>query len=230
MAPASLVDLTHAVRPGIANPRDRPLLDYAAETMKTVEADGVQVLRIAFGNHIGTHLDFAGHLREGGGTAESFPLDRLCGEAVTISVPRGDNEAIDVRDLEAPLGGLAPDRMVLIRTGWEHRIGTSAYSDLHPYLTPEAAQWLVDREVKLVGIDVSSLECPFALRPPGFRHDTLRILLEAGIPALHNLANLAAIVGRSAYVAAFPIPFSGADGALVRAVAWVDGRSPGGGA
>lgn len=222
----ALVDLTHPLRPGIANPRDQPALDYSLETTKTLSADGVQVLKIAFGDHIGTHLDFPGHIIPEGGTAESFPLDRLCGPAHTVSMPRGDNGVIDVADLESALPDLPPNHIVLIHTGWDQRIGTSDYSDLHPYITPEAARWLVDRAVKLVGIDVSSLECPFALRPPGFRHNTLRILLEAGVPPLHNLANLGAILGRRAYLTAFPIPFEGADGALVRAVAWVDG-SPG---
>ncbi len=225
---ASLVDLTHPLRPGIANPRDRPGLDYSAEAVKTIEADGVQVLKISFGDHIGTHLDFGSHIILGGDTAESFPLERLCGEAVTLSMPRGDNGVIDAGDLDAAAPDLPAGYAVLIHTGWEDRIGTDDYSGLHPYITSEAAEWLVAKQVKFVGIDVSSLEVPFALRPPGFRHVTLRILLEAGIPPLHNLANLASIAGRSAYVAAFPIPFAGADGALVRAVAWVDGDVPGG--
>jgi kynurenine formamidase len=217
-----LVDLTHVLRPGLANPRDRPELDLRLDPIKSVSDDGVQVLKISYGDHIGTHLDFPAHLIAGGDGSEAIPLDRFRGNAVAISMPRGNNGEIGVDDFESCGVPIGQDDIVLIHTGWEDKIGTAEYSDEHPYITPEAASWLVARGVKMVGIDVSSLECPFALRPPGFRHNTLRVLLEAGVLPLHNVANLTQIVGRTATLYAFPLPIAGADGSGVRAFAVLD--------
>lgn len=221
-SPTMLVDLTHVLRPGIANPRDRPELDLRLDSIKSVAVDGVQVLKVSYGDHIGTHLDFPAHLLEDGVGSEAIPLERLCGNAVALSLPRGNNGVIDVADLEAADAVIAEGDIVLLHTGWEGKISTVEYSDEHPYMAPEAAGWLVDRGVKIVGIDVSSLECPFALRPPGFRHNTLRVLLTAGVLPLHNVANIEKIVGRKAFVSAFPLPIAGADGSAVRAVAVVE--------
>lgn len=218
----TIVDLTHVLRPGIANPRDQPHLDLQLETVRDIAEEGVQVLRIGIGNHAGTHVDAPSHIIAGGATVADLDVGRFYGPAAVVDIPLGPDAAIDAAELEEVEPEIRPGDIVFFCTGWGERIGTSEYSDHHPYLTPAGAQWLVDREVKLVGIDVSSLECPFSKRPPGFRHDTLRILLDAGIPAFHNLANLERIAGSRCRVAAFPVPIAGSDAGLARVVAFTD--------
>ena len=45
--------------------------------------------------------------------------------------------------------------IVLIDTGWWRHVNTDRYRD-HPFLTAEAAEWLVAQGAKLVGMDNSS--------------------------------------------------------------------------
>lgn len=217
-----IVDLSHILREGLANPRDRPDLDMQLRTIKSVPRDGVQVLMLSVGNHVGTHIDAPAHIIDGGSTLAEIPLQTFFGDASILDMRRAANEAIDAADLASVDDEIREHDIVLICTGWSDRIGSSAYSDEHPFLTPDAAHWLVSRSVRLVGIDVSSVERPFSQRPSGFRHETLRVLLDAGIPAIHNLTGLEALVGKRCQVAAFPVAIAGSDAGLARVVAFVD--------
>jgi kynurenine formamidase len=81
--------------------------------------------------------------------------------------------AVDVSDIEKKLGNRRKDDVndkgVIFFTGW--RAFTPLYKDcgnpswwawhpflLHPYLTPEAAEWLADRNVRVVGTDAVSVD------------------------------------------------------------------------
>ena len=82
------------------------------------------------------------------------------------------------------------------------------------YLEPEAAGWLVDRGVQLVGTDYLSIE-GFGIKGA----PTHRRLLGAGVPILEGLDLFQVGAGRY-QLAAFPVRWRGADGAPVRAVLW----------
>ena len=55
------------------------------------------------------------------------------------------------------------DDIVLINTGWHRKYSDSQeYFGHAPGLTPAAAQWLIDRKVKLVGVDTATVDHPLA--------------------------------------------------------------------
>jgi arylformamidase len=191
------------------------------EALKTVAEDGLNSLKITFGNHQGTHIDAPLHLIEGGTSVDGLPASAYCGSAVVIVVPKRENEGVTVVDLLNADPAIVAGDIVVLCTGWGDRAGTPEYASHHPFLTEEAARWLVNARVRLVGMDVQSVDLPHSLRPPGFRYTSLRTLLSAGIPVLHSLANLEAIAGKRVQIFCAPINFTGADGAPARVVAEV---------
>lgn len=217
-----LVDLSHPFDPElyIRKQQDRP--DLEIRPLKTVAEDGVSTLEITFGSHIGTHVDAPNHLVDGGESVDELPLDVFHGTAVVLDVPKGPNGGIGRADLEAAQPAVRAGDIVLIRTGWGDRLTDPTYASHHPFLTIDGAEWLVARGVRMVGIDVQSVDLPHSLREQGFRYTSLRILLEHRIPALHNLRDLEAVCGRRVTVFALPIGFRRADGAPARVVAQVD--------
>lgn len=68
---------------------------------------------------------------------------------------------------------------------WSSRWGTPDYFAGHPFLTRDAAEFLRDRGVALVGIDSLSIDGTTDPHRPAHG-----VLLGAGIPIVKNLANL----------------------------------------
>lgn len=218
-----MIDLSQVFRAGMMSgvADDAPEVSVQIRGVRSVERDGINGMQFVVGNHAGTHVDAPLHVVPGGQTIAAIELSQVFGPAVVLDVRKGDDAPITVDDLERSNAIRAGD-MVLLETGWSEFAGTPRYPAHHPYVTQNAARWLVSYHVRAVGIDASSLDMPRAIRPPGFRHDTLRILLSAGIPVIHSLANLAAVRGRRCTVAAFPIVFDGADGGPARVVALLE--------
>ncbi len=184
--------------------------------------------------HGGTHLDAPYHFDRRGDGAAAVPLERLIAPAVVIDIARqaaSDPDyaasAADVEAWEKAHGEVRPGDVVLLRTGWSTRwpdaryyLGGDSASDLHfPSFGADAIALLVRRGVAAVGVDVASTDI-------GASKDfqVHRILAEAGVPALENLTNLAALPASGFLIVALPMKIAGGSGAPVRAVALVPDR------
>jgi kynurenine formamidase len=212
-----LVDLSHPFDPD--GPVNKKKNQLEIRTVKTVEGDGVNTREIMFDNHIGTHVDAPLHLIAGGASVDQLPLDVFCGTAIVLDIPCGQNGAIGRAEMENAGQEIRRGDIVVVHTGWGDKIGDSDYASHHPYLTEDGAEWLAEKGVRMVGMDVQSVELPHSLRQKNFRYTSLRILLTHGIPAIHNLTNLEQIKNRRVKIFALPINFRGADGAPARVVA-----------
>ncbi|HEV2356824.1 MAG TPA: cyclase family protein [bacterium] len=218
-----LIDLSQVFRPGMmgGSAEDAPEVTVRMRAVRSIARDGINAMEIVLGAHAGTHVDAPLHLVPGGRTIADIDLAQFFGPAVALDVRKGDDAPITAGDLERSEAVRAGD-MVFLETGWSEYVGTPRYRDHHPYVDSEAARWLVHRQVRAVGIDASSLDVPRAIRRPGFGHETLKILLGAGILAIHGLANLAAIRGRRCTAIAFPIVVDGAEAGPARVVAMLE--------
>jgi kynurenine formamidase len=97
--------------------------------------------------------------------------------------------------------------------------GAHAVELLHfPGLSPEAAQWLVDkRNIHAIGIDTPSIDYG---QSQYFKSHI--ILLSENIPAFENLANLSMLPEKDFMVIALPMKIAGGSGAPLRIIAIVD--------
>jgi kynurenine formamidase len=186
--------------------------------------------------HGGTHLDAPIHFAEGKWTTDQIPIERLVGEAVVLDVKSGADSSADYRVDHAAIdgwerkhGAIEPGSIVLFRTGWARRwpdraayLGTSrrgreAASELHfPGIDSAAAQWLVDRKIKAVGIDTPSIDYGQSTSFP-----THQVLFGSNIPAFENVANLHRLPPRGSFVIALPMKIKGGSGGPLRIVALV---------
>ena len=108
--------------------------------------------------------------------------------------------------------------IVLLDTGWEQHFRTVRY-DQHPSLSPEAAQWLANHRVKLVGLDVATPDHSLAVRPPDFDSPVRQILLSNGVLIGEHLAGLTALADQRVDVLFLPLRIEGADGGPARPLA-----------
>lgn len=185
----------------------------------------VRVTKVAMGAHVGTHLDAARHFFPDGHTIDQYPPEAFVGAGVVLDVPRTGPSAVTAEHLEQAGPAIEPGDLVFIRFGYGERFAEDCYHE-HPYLDLDAADFLVERRVRLVGTDTLTPEIPGAFRCDGFDFPIHRRLLGHGILVAENLgAGLGAVVGRRLTLGVVPLRILEADGAPAVAFALADGTS-----
>jgi arylformamidase len=119
--------------------------------------DNANVSLIHFGLHSGTHVDAPSHFIAGGAKVDSLPLNSLLGEAEVIEVPD------DVRIIDRSfvvVNCLRRSQRILFKTRnstfWDNL--QEGFREDYVYIDHDAARWLVETGIKLVGIDYLSVE------------------------------------------------------------------------
>lgn len=190
--------------PGDAPFSLRPLLRVADGKLCNLSA-------LQMGTHTGTHVDPPSHFVDGDITVDQLPLNVLIGKAYVVSV-RGA-PAVTAEHLQS--AAIPEDaRRLLIQTdnsfgAWEK----DAFTPDFVYLSPDAAQWVVQRGIQLVGFDYLSVEQFRAPEPLSHR-----ILLAAGVIIVEGL-DLRQLESGWVRFICLPLRITGADGAPARAVA-----------
>jgi len=131
-----------------------------SEFIATHEKDGWLCELLTLSNHTGSHVDAPLHKIAGAKSLDDIPLDRWVGPAHAVDLrPCQPDQRFGPDDLAPRLRGQSlRDRIVLLCTGWGQR---RAKSDewLHhaPMLGLSGARWLVEQEIRGVGIDYYSI-------------------------------------------------------------------------
>jgi arylformamidase len=182
-----------------------------------LERDGLRCVRMSLPTHFGTHLDAPSHFLSEGGTVDQVPLETLIGPARCLTVAGRGGEPFGVADLPAHADLVAPGDALLLRTGWDEKFHHDDYF-LHPYLAPDLVDWVLERGVRLVGVDALSPDLPGPLRDESFDYPTHHRLLGAGVLIAENL-DLRAVSDRACTLIIGALPVVGADGAPARVLA-----------
>jgi kynurenine formamidase len=206
-----LVDLTRPFDGDAEHSRSLP--DPAVESLATVERDGASVARVCTPTHAGTHVDAPAHVVADGPTVDEYPLSRLVGEGCVLGVDIDESCPVERADL-AGTDALRDGDRVLLSLGWAEHAGTERYHR-YPWLSTPLAEWLLDRDVRLLGLDTLSPDEPRATRV-GDPYPVHRRLLGAGVPVVENLADPSALVGERVAVTCAPLALSDGDGAPCR--------------
>ena len=177
------------------------------------QGDSANVSHLAMGTHTGTHLDPPVHFIPGRKGVDELDLNVLVGPAYVVEFDGEDG--ITAADLEA--AGLPPDATRLLcktrnSQGWTE--SPTEFDKNFVYLSPDAAQWLVDHEFQLVGVDYLSVE-QFEMSDQGA--PTHHILLDADVVAVEGL-NLAGVPEGRYTLVCLPLKIQAGDGAPCRAI------------
>jgi arylformamidase len=211
------LDLSHIIRhgmttyPGLPGPVICDFLSREAARARYGPGVEFQIGKIEMVANTGTYLDSPFHRYAGGKDLSQLPLESLAGlDGVVIRGP-ADGRAID-RDafVGRDLGG----RAVLVRTGWDVHWGTPTYLDGNPFLTAEAAEYLVREGAALVGIDSLNIDDTRDLARP-----VHSALLGAEIPIVEHLCNLGPLPEAGFRFSAVPAKVAGFGSWPVRAFA-----------
>jgi len=214
-----LIDLSQAIHAGM--PRIHVLPEVEFTPVRRIEqGHPLNISELKIATHAGTHVDAPWHFVPDGLTIEQIPLDQLCGTAVVVPIDRRGGELIPAEDLERSPEPVKRGDIVIMSTGWESKFGSPEY-DMHPYLSEGAAQWLVDRGVKMLGVDLITVDMPQSMRTNPYPYPIHHILLENNVLIIENLARTRELAGRRVKLYAFPLSIRGSDAGHSRVVAEV---------
>jgi arylformamidase len=192
---------TQHVYPGDPPPR--------VEQAKAIrKGDVCNVSLLTMGSHTGTHVDAPHHFIDGAPRLGDVPLDRMVGDALVADL-RGC-AAVDAAALART--SLRAGDILLCRTDNSERWAAREFQRDFTYLTCDAADLLVERGVRAVGIDYLSIE-QFGSADFAVHHRRLG----ARVFIIEGLDLRAAEPGRYTLVC-LPLKFPDLDGAPARAV------------
>jgi arylformamidase len=170
--------------------------------------DPANVSTLTLGSHTGTHMDAPRHFIERAATIDTLALDTLLGPALVTEI------AAESLIGPADLAALPLDRhaRVIFKTRnstlWER----TSFARDYVALSLDGAKMLIDRGVKLVGIDYLSIEAFGAVG-----HPVHKALLGAGMVILEGL-DLRRVTPGVYELYCLPLRIAGGDGSPCRAV------------
>jgi arylformamidase len=179
---------------------------------KIEEGASANVTQISMTVHAGTHIDAPYHFLGGeAATVEQLPLNLLTGRAYVLHL--SDDVCLITSDVLQKSEIPPRTRRILFRTRNSHLWETNQneFQTNFVALSPDGAQFLIDRGVKLVGIDYLSI-APYEDGVP-----THTLLLEAGVVIVEGLDLSQVAQGRYSLYC-LPLKLTGVDGAPARAI------------
>lgn len=108
-----------------------------------------------FGNHTGTHIDFPAHVIPGGKTSDDFELGDLIGDGVIVEVP---DTAVTITASFVKTLPILKNDIVFFKTSNSKISKHQAYTKHYVHLEKNAAIVLLEKNVKIVGIDYISID------------------------------------------------------------------------
>jgi len=215
-----LIDLSHVIENGTITYKGLPgpvicdFLSREASRQNYEEGTEFQIGKIEMVTNTGTYVDCPFHRYENGEDLSQVALERFA------HLP-----AVLVRAEDARTLGIGPEffkglslkgKAVIVRTNWSRHWGTDQYFENHPYITEEAAQYLLAQGAVLVGIDSHNIDDTRTRKRP-----VHTILLNAGILIVEHLCHLDALPVDEFIFNAVPPKFKGVGTFPVRAYAEV---------
>jgi len=204
-----ILDLTHVITedmqvfPGTEPPR------LAAGN--TIEKDGFCETALSLYSHTGTHMDAPAHMIVGAAELDELGVDTFMGRAAVIPC----EGRITMSEVEKYREMADSAEFLILYTGQDRLWGKPGYLDA-PVPDMEVVRYAIESGKKGIGIDCMSVD-PIEGEMPNHM-----ALFSAGLVIIENLCNLEEAAGKAVRFAALPLKYLHADGAPVRAVAFID--------
>jgi arylformamidase len=218
---ARLIDLSHEIEHGMVTYRGLPApvisdwLSRDASSTRYAAGTTFQIGKIELLANTGTYVDAPFHRYADGRDVSGYSLETLADvPGLVVRATERDSRALDTARFKAqPVKGKA----VLVHTGWDVHWRTDTYAaGQHPFLTRDAADYLVKAGAVLVGIDSLNIDDDKDGARPAHT-----LLLGAGVAIVEHMTNLGALPESGFRFFAVPPRVKGMGSFPVRAFALV---------
>jgi len=172
--------------------------------------DSCNVTQLEMGSHTGTHIDAPYHFDENGKKVHELELETLTGRVSVFSISNSKEISLeDVKMLQ--LDGTTRVLFKTANSAW-WQAGMAQFTEDYVYVTNDAAKYLVDTGIKLVGIDYLSIE-----KYGSKGHETHKTFLGNGVILVEGL-NLSPVLPGNYELIALPLKIKNGDGSPARVI------------
>jgi len=143
---------------------------FEAYYFKRKVEHGVNAQYIKTSNHIGTHLDAPRHFVTDAMAIDEIPLEWLYGPGVIVDLTdEMDDLAVYTPEMIEKRVEVREGDILVLHTGW-HKYASlgpepdeERYIHLHPGAHPDMVPWLLEKKIKIWGVDAVSTDHPMNL-------------------------------------------------------------------
>jgi len=172
--------------------------------------------KLVLGTHTGTHVDAPKHFIPNGLSIDEISLDLLIGTARAIDLSSfGPEQEVSKKGLMNCVDEKLPKR-ILLRFDWDKFLGKSEYYSRCPFLSKQAAEWLVDMGCTLVGMDTPMPDNPKNSKGTSNDSPIHKILLGNNIVLAEYLVNIKLLGDQEFNLIVAPLKIKSADGSPAR--------------
>ena len=223
LSAGTLIDVSHTVESGMITYKGLPapiicdFLSFDKSHEHYAEGTEFNIGKIEMVANTGTYVDSPFHRFRDGADLSQLELSSLADlEGIVVRATCRTSRAIDVTAFEnVPVSGKA----VLVHTGWDRHWRSDRYFEGHPFLTRAAAEYLLQKGAKLVGIDSLNIDdVDDGTRPVHTK------LLGAGVPIVEHLCRLDRLPDNGFRFHAVPVKVKGFGTFPVRAYGVIAAR------
>ena len=154
-----LIDLSQPVYDQCPHCPDDP--EVSSKVIANHDKGGWRVESLTLTPHTGSHIDAPLHKCAGAPGIDAYPVDRFVGSAYIIDLRNSRPGQPFTSSMMSRSLRHQPDlkeAIILIATGWgDRRAKTEEWERGGPFLAPDGAEWLVEQEIRGVGIDHFSI-------------------------------------------------------------------------
>ena len=180
-------------------------LKITPEMLKEAENNPNPALK----GHLGTHFDVMD---------KEFPLEYTRLEGVIFDVSGVIGRDIQISDVDT--GRIKPNSFIAFHSGYSEteEYGTSAYYNEHPQLSMELIEFMLLKQVSVIGLDFAGVR-------RGKEHTpTDQLCADKGVFIIENLRNMDKVinVGVDAVIHTYPLNCTGISGLPCRVIAEIN--------
>lgn len=181
------------------------------EQNRFINKDKYSNTQVSMGMHVGSHIDAPRHLIDDGKRIDQYDLSHFMGRACVIDV--FGEKIIQLK--EEYKDRIRSNEIILLYTGYGDYFEKSEYySENAPVLSKEFAEYLVKKQIKIVGMDLPS--------PDRYPFEVHKILLSNDVLIIENLNNLQKLLDTKHFMFyAMPLNID-AEASITRAIAVIE--------
>lgn len=214
-----IIDLTYDIEEGMTTFDSNWHPKVSITQIGRLNFEGRETRKITCGSHTGTHIDAPLHFINNGVSIEKISLNKLIGDVSIIDFSNLKKNDVVTADM---LKKYSLKKKILFNFGWGKYWNCKKFYKDYPFFSIDAANYLVDFELDLIGMDTPSpddsrIQLDGDMLGSSSDSPIHKIFLNNGIILLEYVANLDSIINLNNWnIVVMPLKIKGSDGAPAR--------------
>ena len=219
----NIIDLSIGLEDGMLSYPSSSHVRFESSIVGRIEIEGRETRKFTMGSHCGTHIDAPKHFIKGSESITSFDVNDLIGRGILLDLGTIEpGTIISTKDIQSKLEKYENKdfRRIVFRSNWSRFWGTSQYYDKWPYFEEEAIRFLINKNIKLIGLDFPSPDSQFFGTKCDIDSPNHKLLFDSKIILTEYLINLDKLKEGPIFLIVSPLKLVDFDGAPARVTAY----------